>query len=532
MLQTFTTNRKSSGLFSTTAYRLVYNQASIKELLHTPFDFDAINKQTALKKLTYPTSHRETLCTVLKEQYSNYELSELTRKNLALLAEENTFTITTGHQLNLFTGPLYVIYKILHIINLTEELNAQNNGNHYVPVFWMATEDHDFEEVNHATIFGKKLAWEKTQNGPVGQYALKNWEELQEQLHQLFSKHPDSEIHSIINQYNGSNFSEATKRLVHALFNEFGLIILEPNDARLKKLFSPIVTEEINRSFIDKNVSATFEIMHQLQLKTQANPRPINLFYIDQSVRERIVPTEKGSFEIATIGELPESTIHQWIEESPEKFSPNVLMRPLYQETILPNLVYVGGAGEINYWTQLKSSFDAAGLLFPLIQVRLSALLVDQSIQKKWLKLGFEWSQLFNPTSELQKEFIKKNDHELLDFTNLDEQHLQLKNQLEQQILSVDTQLIKFAEAEISKLSKQIDGIKEKLVKHQKTHFEQAMKQIEDIHLKLFGTGSFQERTDNFFSFCPTGEIHSKIKALKNVLNPLEKDLQIVLLDT
>jgi uncharacterized protein YllA (UPF0747 family) len=272
--------------------------------------------------------------------------------------------------------------------------------------------------------------------------------------------------------------------------------------------------------------------MHQLQLKTQANPRPINLFYIDQSVRERIVPTEKGSFEIATIGELPASTIHQWIEESPEKFSPNVLMRPLYQETILPNLVYVGGAGEINYWTQLKSSFDAAGLLFPLIQVRLSALLVDQSIQKKWLNLGFEWSQLFNPTSELQKEFIKKNDHELLDFTNLDEQHLQLKNQLEQQILSVDTQLIKFAEAEISKLSKQIDGIKEKLVKHQKTHFEQAMKQIEDIHLKLFGTGSFQERTDNLFSFCPTGEIHSKIKALKNVLNPLEKDLQIVLLDT
>ena len=167
-----------------------------------------------------------------------------------------------------------------------------------------------------------------------------------------------------------------------------------------------------------------------------------------------------------------------------------------------------------------------------MIQVRLSALLIEPTIQKKWLKLGFVWDELFKPTAELQKEYIKKNNHELLDFTSLEDLSEQLIAQLNQQILSVDTQLTKFSEAESSKLTKQIDSIKEKLVKHQKTHFEQAMKQIEDIHLKLFGTGSFQERTDNFFSFCPTGEIHSKIEALKNVLNPLEKDLQIVLLDT
>jgi bacillithiol biosynthesis cysteine-adding enzyme BshC len=532
MLQTFTRNRKSSGLFSATAYRLVYNQESLKELLQAPFEIDAIKKQALIKKNTYPKTHRLTLHEVISEQYYGYSLSTKTQQNIAALKNENTFTITTGHQLNLFTGPLYVIYKILHVINLTETLNLENDGNTYVPVFWMATEDHDFEEINHATVFGKKISWEEKQNGPVGHYDLNQWEVLQSTLHDLFAKHPDSEIHSIIDRYDGANFAEATKQLVHYLFNEYGLIIIEPNDKKLKKLFTSYLKEEITTKFVEKSVSETFEVMEQLQIKPQANPRPINLFYIKKGVRDRIIPNANGSLEIQALGNLSLDQLNLLIEQSPEKFSPNVLMRPLYQEKILPNLVYVGGAGEINYWMQLKSSFEHVEQVFPLIQVRLSALLIEPTIQKKWLKLGFSWDELFKPTSDLQKEYIKKNNHELLDFTSLEDLTEQLIAQLNQQILSVDTQLTKFSEAESSKLTKQIDSIKEKLVKHQKTHFEQAMKQIEDIHLKLFGTGSFQERTDNFFSFCPTGEIHSKIEALKNVLNPLEKDLQIVLLDT
>lgn len=532
MLQTFTRNRKSSGLFSATAYRLVYNQESLKELLQAPFEIDAIKKQALIKKNTYPKTHRLTLHEVISEQYYGYSLSSKTQQNIAALKNENTFTITTGHQLNLFTGPLYVIYKILHVINLTETLNLENDGNTYVPVFWMATEDHDFEEINHATVFGKKISWEEKQNGPVGHYDLNQWEVLQSTLHDLFAKHPDSEIHSIIDRYDGANFAEATKQLVHYLFNEYGLIIIEPNDKKLKKLFTSYLKKEITTKFIEKSVSETFEVMEQLQIKPQANPRPINLFYIEKGVRDRIIPNANGSLEIQALGNLSLDQLNLLIEQSPENFSPNVLMRPLYQETILPNLVYVGGAGEINYWTQLKSSFEHVEQVFPLIQVRLSALLIEPTIQKKWQKLGFSWDELFKPTSDLQKEYIKKNNHELLDFTSLEDLTEQLIAQLNQQILSVDTQLTKFSEAESSKLTKQIDSIKEKLVKHQKTHFEQAMKQIEDIHLKLFGTGSFQERTDNFFSFCPTGEIHSKIEALKNVLNPLEKDLQIVLLDT
>jgi bacillithiol biosynthesis cysteine-adding enzyme BshC len=532
MLQTFTRNRKSSGLFSATAYRLVYNQESLKELLQAPFEIDAIKKQALIKKNTYPKTHRLTIHEVISEQYYGYSLSTKTQQNIAALKNENTFTITTGHQLNLFTGPLYVIYKILHVINLTETLNLENDGNTYVPVFWMATEDHDFEEINHATVFGKKISWEEKQNGPVGHYDLNQWEVLQSTLHDLFAKHPDSEIHSIIDRYDGANFAEATKQLVHYLFNEYGLIIIEPNDKKLKKLFTSYLKEEITTKFVEKSVSETFEVMEQLQIKPQANPRPINLFYIEKGVRDRIIPNANGSLEIQSLGNLSLDQLNLLIEQSPENFSPNVLMRPLYQETILPNLVYVGGAGEINYWTQLKSSFEHVEQVFPLIQVRLSALLIEPTIQKKWQKLGFSWDELFKPTSDLQKEYIKKNNHELLDFTSLEDLTEQLIAQLNQQILSVDTQLTKFSEAESSKLTKQIDSIKEKLVKHQKTHFEQAMKQIEDIHLKLFGTGSFQERTDNFFSFCPTGEIHSKIEALKNVLNPLEKDLQIVLLDT
>ena len=352
MLQTFTHNRKSTGLFSATAYRLVYNQESLKVLLQAPFDIAAIKNQARIKKNTYSKTHRLTLHEVISEQYTDYTLSAQTEQNIAALKNENTFTITTGHQLNLFTGPLYVIYKILHIINLTETLNSENDGNTYVPVFWMATEDHDFEEINHATIFGKKISWEEKQNGPVGQYDLNQWKDLQSTLHDLFAKHPDAEIHSIIDRYDGADFAEATKQLIHYLFNEYGLIIIEPNDQKLKKIFTSYLKEEITTKFVEKSVSKTFEVMEQLQIKPQANPRPINLFYIEKGVRDRIIPNDDGSLEIQALGNLSLDQLNLLIEQSPEKFSPNVLMRPLYQETILPNLVYVGGAGEIKNWTQ------------------------------------------------------------------------------------------------------------------------------------------------------------------------------------
>lgn len=519
-------NRTDFPLFSSLTNAYLYQNETFKDLIEAAPDLENFEAQLELKK-DFSFENRQILSSVLQEQYSGVADASLVLNQIEKLKDANCFTVTTGHQLNLFGGPIFFIYKILHTINLSEILNKKFPDKHFVPVYWMASEDHDFAEINHFHLFGKQLSWEKEQGGAVGDYLLEDWSPLQESVHQFFQNYPDAAIHNIIDQYKGKNLSEATLHFVNQLFKEYGLVIVNAADNRLKQLMIPTFTKELEEQFAEKAVLLQNEKLEKLGFKAQVHVRPVNLFYLAKNSRERIVPVD-NHFEIKGLGAFTSSELLTLLRENPENFSPNVVLRPIYQETILPNLAYIGGGGEIAYWLQFKGVFDALDLPFPLLQIRNSLQLFDGGAKKRAEKLGFSPFDFFKGSEALKKDYLDKNLSNPLDFTQMEAEAEALKKTVEALILEADTNLKSFAEAEKTKLGNQLENIKQKLQKIEKNRFDQALKQIEDLHEKLFPGKALQERHDNFLNFCPDGDVASLIDTLKSAIEPFEKDLIVL----
>ena len=517
-MQKHTIHRETTGQFSNLATTLTYRQDVLSELINAPFSLENLGLQISKKQQNYLPETRAVLVKELRKQFPNLELDSPVAKNIERLVQNSTFTITTGHQLNIATGPAYVIYKIIHCIRLAEELKKEYPNNDFVPVFWLATEDHDIEEVNHTTLFGKKIQWNENQGGAVGQYTLNQWEEMKAEIAAFFQNYPTSEIHQLLEIYTGKNVADATQQLFHNLFERFGVIVIEPNVSGLKALFAKTMQREVSEPFVEQCVQKTNEKIELLGFTPQAFARPINLFQLTKGKRERLL-------------EVNDSAIIHEINIFPDHFSPNVMLRPAYQETILPNLVYVGGGGEISYWIQQKEIFETIGLTFPLLSVRNSIQLIDASTQKKCDKLKLSWQDTFKPLQELQRQYIQDNSGEELNFTLIDESLSKLNNVLADQAILFDQNMEKFIEAETSKLSKQIDMIKSKFTKQRKGQLDVAMKQLEDLKTKLFPNNGLQERTESFLSFCKDGNVSAQIDILKNAMDPFENDLIVLLLD-
>ncbi len=517
-MQKHTIHRAKTGQFSALATTLTYDQESLSELINAPFSLENIGVQMQNKLENYSDETRSTLVYELKKQFSTISPTSPVSKNIEKLASDRTFTVTTGHQLNIVTGPAYVIYKIIHCIRLAEELKMKYPTNDFVPVFWLATEDHDIEEVNHTTLFGKKITWIEQQGGAVGQYLTNNWKEMKAEIASFFQQHPDSEIHHLLEKYEGNTVAEASQQLYHTLFERFGVVVIEPNVRGLKRLFSETMKREVRESFVEQSVLATNKKIEALGFSPQAFARPINLFELSTGKRERLL-------------EVNNESVLKAIHDTPEQFSPNVMLRPAYQETLLPNLVYVGGGGEISYWIQQKGIFDALGLTYPLLSVRNSLQVLDISILKKMEKLNLTWEDTFKPLLDLQRNYLQANSGDELDFTSIDTALDKLSEALTKQATLFDQNIEKFVEAEHSKLTKQIEGIKAKFTKQRKGQLEVAMKQIEDLKTKLFPNNGLQERSESFFSFCKDGNVSQKIDLVKNAMDPFENDLIVLLLD-
>ena len=311
---------------------------------------------------------RTILVNGLKNQYKKVDASLLTKQNIEALKDENTFTITTGHQLNLFTGPLYFLYKIVSTINLTTQLKQKYPEYNFVPVYWMATEDHDFEEINYFNFPGQQLQWNRTSNGAVGELDTAGLK----QVFDLFSqelgirKNADTLRNLFTSAYlEHDNLAEATRFLANALFAEQGLVILDANCAELKRLFIPYIKEELlNRTSFLEVTKSNNELSKHYGI--QVNPREINLFYLRNNLRERIVEKDGMYYANDTDISWSKNEILKEVDDFPEHFSPNVIMRPLYQEVILPNLCYIGGGGELAYWFQLKGFFNKVDVPLPI----------------------------------------------------------------------------------------------------------------------------------------------------------------------
>lgn len=527
-MQHFNFHRKDLQLFGKNHVDLVYNQAELSSFINQPFSLEAFGSQMKQKSQNFSMDKREALVKALKNQYSTVSNSEKTLKLIETLNDENTFTVTTGHQLSLFTGPLYFVIKILQAIKQAEVLNAKYTDKRFVPVYWMATEDHDFEEIQKVNLFSDELIWESAQKGPVGRFDLEGLDEVKSRISELYQNHPESEIHSLVKAYDGNNLAEATRNLVHFLFAEFDLLIVDGDDTILKKEFASIMKKDLETGFSFDAVTKTNAVLEAIGGKIQVNPREINLFYIEKGLRSRIEQKGEDYF-IDGKGHFKKETMLSLLEEKPECFSPNVVLRPLYQETVLPNLAYIGGGGEIAYWLQLKGVFDAVNVTYPLIVVRNSMLYVDSGTAKKIEKNDLKISDVFESADVLKRNYVEANAGDELDFSDLDTALLNLGEKVTTQITAVDPAMEQFAAAEVVRLDKQIEAIKDKLVKRSKAKHEGAMKQIDQIKERLFPNGNLQERTSNFFSFCPDGMFRNRLQEFYEVIDPNEKDFIVMI---
>ena len=522
-------NYQNSGYFSPLMNDYLNQKTELNSLYNHFPTLENFEKQIEEKKINFNGNFkRQTLVEVLKEQYSDLNVSPETLNNIELLNDSNTFTITTGHQLNLFSGPLYFLYKIISTINLTKELKSKYPEYNFVPIYWMATEDHDFEEINYFSFRGKKFHWNRESTGPVGRLSTEGLADFLE-IYKLEIGH-STNADTIKKLFEDSyikhdNLADATRFLANALFGASGLVVLDADNQDLKRHFIPYVKEELLQQTSFKAVTETIKSLKDYTI--QVNPREINLFYIEDNLRERII-FENGTYKVNhTPIQFSEAEILQLLEQNPEKFSPNVIMRPLYQEVILPNLCYIGGGGEIGYWLELKSFFDAVNITFPMLLVRNSVLLATEKQIKKADKLNLTWSDLFSKQAVLVNKITQKLSEYPIDFKEQKEVLRKQFDMLLELANNTDKSFSGAVKAQETKQIKGLENLEKRLLIAQKRKFHDELQRIIDLQNELFPNQSLQERQANFSEFyLENGE--QLIPKIMNQLNPLDHNFNII----
>ena len=491
-----------TGYFSRMVADYLQQDEKIQPFYKHPVTIDGLRSAIKARKATQ--NHRQVLFTVLQKQYEGFELTASQKKNLDNLLLDNTFTITTAHQPNIFTGHLYFIYKILHTIKLAAELSVQMPENNFVPVFYMGSEDADLDELGHVYVDGEKLSWDTKQTGAVGR--MKVDDALLELIDRMAGRlevlpYGKEIIELFKNAYTpGTTIQQATLHLVNSLFNQLGLLVLIPDNADLKRPFNQIIKREITERFSHPLVEGTTKKMGE-HYKVQAGGRELNLFYLLDDHRERI-EFSNNHFEVKSLNiRWTEKEIINEVDQHPERFSANVILRGVFQEMILPNIAFIGGGGEIAYWLELKSVFEACDVPYPVIILRNSLLLIKQSDWQKIKNLGFTVEDFFKPERTLLDNLVRRDSREQL---TIEKERLAIfaaYTQIKNFTSKIDFTLNSHVDALSVKAEKLLSQLEKKMLRAEKKKFQAEQRQIHQLKEKLFPKNNLQERVDNIAEY-------------------------------
>jgi bacillithiol biosynthesis cysteine-adding enzyme BshC len=443
---------------------------------------------------------RKTLVTALKDQYQLVDPAPAVLDNIERLLDENTFTVCTAHQPAIFTGPLYFIYKILHVIKLADSLKRDMPGYHFVPVFFMGSEDADLDELGNIHINGEKLEWATKQTGAVGRMNTKGLEKIIDRVEGELSVQPHGRplMEKIREFYLKSpDIQTATLRLLHWLFGEYGLVVLIPDQADLKRLMIPVFEDDLFQQTPCSIVEGTIGKIPDAY-KVQANPRPINLFYLKGDLRGRIEKVGEVYKVHESKLEFTPDAMRKELMDHPENFSPNVILRGLFQETILPNIAFIGGGGETAYWMELKDLFHHYGRPFPMLILRNSFLLVEKLWADRANQTGFTVSELFQPEDALLNELVRRESRQRLSMEPELEAAERYYGALKDRARPIDPTLVQHVEALQAKALRPLKEMEKKLLKAEKRKYTDQQRHIRALRSALFPHNGLQERIDNF----------------------------------
>ena len=523
------------------------NQKIFLDYLYDPqkvsgfYDFNFNNKEEYLNKFksikdsrSRQLPDRSQLFSILKNQYNNYSPSEKTSKNIDLLKEGNTLAVVTGQQLGIAGGPLYTFYKIITAIKLSNYLSERYDDYKFVPIFWLEGDDHDFNEVRSINVIDEnnevsKINYDdgiddEEDRGSVGQ--LKINESINAFFDELDKKLRDTEfkgnlLDKLKNFYSaGNSFKEAFRELILWLFDEYGLIIFDPQDPQFKLLLKPIFKKEINdfRLHTEKlvNVSAKLEELYHAQVKVH----PVNLFYSNDEGRFVIEPVENEFRLKRKRKKFTHDEIIENIENSPENFSPNVLLRPICQDFVLPTAFYIAGPSEIAYFAQVTPLYKIYEMETPIIYPRASLTIVEKNIGSVLNKYELEVQDIFAEPNELKTKIVQSISKVILDdiFKETSNKIEIALDQLKEKLFEFDKTISDASTKYKQKIFNDLEILQSKALEAQKKKHEVTLRQIDKAINSLYPNSNLQERELNFFYFA-----HKYgLDILKQIFNELE----------
>ncbi len=483
--------------------------------------FDKKEISSNIKQCKFSLEQRLSLSESLVQQYASCGMEPAS--GVSKLRSENAFSITTGHQLCLFGGPLFVFYKIASTISLARKLTKENPLFQFVPIFWMATEDHDFEEVSTLNVAGEKIKWVSGQLGGVGRMSVDGLVEAFSVLKNVLGSRI-GEFNEIIEKaLIQENVSDFYRVFLHGIFGTDELVIIDPDDRSLKCAFTEVALLELNgrsKSALDITNAELNNLGYHIQVKG----REINLFWLESNSRNRIMREGEYFVIVGTEKKYTKKEFEQLVLDFPEKISPNVVLRPVYQQQILPNIVTVGGGGELAYWMQLNRVFQEFDVYYPMLQMRSSHTMLNEKWAKKWLNMGFDLSSLFLPSELLKNQFVARENS--IDIDSEIQKIENAFNDISVKVVQFEKSLEAMVGAEKRKVEKQLDGLNKRLLKLLKIKNEDDMNRIDRVVQMVWPEGVLQERYNSIFDFLCSIE---DVKDFVSGNDPTDNTMQIII---
>ena len=493
---------KETGYFSKKFLDFIDNES----LSYYPNEKNILN---VIKNFNFSKVNRELLSKELEFQYKSLVTSSIVNDNIKSIMSDNTFTVTTGHQLNIFTGPMYVIYKIVSVIKLSRMLSEKYPKYNFVPIYWMASEDHDFDEIKSFYSSGKTYSWDIESKGPVGNLnteALKNIFDEDISIPDFFREAYSS----------SSSLSEAVRKYMNHLFGEYGLITIDPNSKNLKKSISDIIVDDVVNNTIEK-------VEKSSEKTSDVYVRKINFFFQGSDFRERIDKTNKYNI-LSTNLSFTEKEIKDKIGSSPELFSPNVITRCLYQQRILPNICYIGGPAEIVYWESFKKFFEYYDIPYPVLVPRDFVLIITTKIQKLINKLKLSLTDLFIDKNKIENKVLGIEKDESKNFKKEIDDINKILDNISEKFEKEDPTMKPHVLATAKKMENRLLQIEKRFINKHKKNNDKLINQILDLYSFIKPDNSIQERKENFMSFYDLNFIDNLLENL----DPLDLQFKIL----
>lgn len=462
------------------------------------------NLQEAVKKRSKFPVDRDLLVKVIREQYQRFCQQEDVFRRIDSLSAPDTYTIITAHQPTLLTGPLYFIHKCLSAIKVADNFNQSQQDYHTQPILILGGEDHDFAEMNHLNLFGKSITWDDHQGGPVGRYQIDTLHPVLEEVYAILGESDNAQL--LIKKLktafeNADSYGNAMQHFVHELIGHLGILVVNMDDATLKKQMVPFFKDDIEHHTSHKVVQRIQESFSAAGFEEQAYVRPINIFYLTSDDRDRIEEKDGRYYTVNGDQSWTQEALFTEMEEHPERFSPNVILRPVYQEIIFPNLAYVGGGGEISYWLERKAQFEELDVFYPMLIRRDSYQLISSRDYENVQEWGFTLQDLMLPEHKLIEKYLVNHGRDEIDLSEEITKLTPLEEAIQRKVVAIDPSLVARIGAQFAKFKNDLQGIEKRLKKTEKQSHDKNIKKIKRIQGKLFPDHGLQERSDNFMSW-------------------------------